>query len=69
MTNEDLVRQTGLPNLDTISDIERLLNLADIADRKVNLQSNTDQRSEAFRIYSDRAYELVDAIEEAEENV
>ncbi len=66
MTNEDLVRQTGLPNLDTITDIERLMNLADIAERKTGLQSNTDQRAEAFRIYSERAYILVDFIEEAQ---
>lgn len=69
MTNEDLVRQTGLPNLDTITSIERLMNLADIADRKTGLQSNTILRAEAFRIYSARAYEKVDAIEEAQENV
>ena len=67
MTNEDLVRQTGLPNLDTITDIERLLNLADIAERKTGLQSNTLLRAEAFRIYSERAYVLVDTIEEAQE--
>lgn len=69
MTNVDLVQQTGLPNLDTITDIGRLLNLADIADRKTGLQSNSDQRALAFRIYSDRAMELVDTIEEAQENV
>ncbi len=66
MTNADLVQQTGLPNLDTITDIGRLLNLADIADRKTGLQSNSDQRAEAFRIYSDRAMELVDSIEEGQ---
>lgn len=53
--NERLAEVTGLPNLDTITDTDRLTTLADIADRKSDLQSNAGHRSEIFALYADRA--------------
>ncbi len=54
-SNERLAEVTGLPNLDTITDPDRLTTLCDIADRKADLQSNAGSRSKAFSLYADRA--------------
>ena len=53
--NARLAELTGLPNLDKITDIDRLGRLADIADNKSALQSNAGPRAEAFAIYAERA--------------
>ncbi len=55
--NANLADITGLPNLDTITDPKRLATLADIADRKSELQSNAGPRAEAFILYAERAEE------------
>ena len=59
-TNERLAELTGLPNLDNITDTNRLSTLADIADNKSALQSNAGQRAEAFALYADRAEDKSD---------
>ena len=62
MTNEHLAELTGLPNLDTITDINRLINLAAIADRKAALQTISIRRAEAFTLYADRASDRIDHV-------
>ncbi len=61
-SNADLVRLTGLPNLDTITDVMRLINLAAIADRKSELRSNAGPRAKAFILYADRATDKADKV-------
>ncbi len=58
--NARLAELTGLPNLDRITDIQRLVNLADIADNKAAMQSNAGPRAEAFAIYAERADDKVE---------
>lgn len=61
MDNERLASLTGLPDLDKITDVERLVTLAEIAERKSKLGTYAGQRAEAFTLYSDRAYDKSEA--------
>lgn len=61
MSNERLADLTRLPNLDLITDVNRLAILGGIAERKSKLSSYAGGRAEAFILYSDRAYDKSEA--------
>ena len=61
MSNERLADLTSLPNLDTITDVDRLVVLGGIAERKSKLNTYAGSRAEAFILYSDRAYDKSEA--------
>lgn len=61
ISNDHLADLTRLPNLDLITDVNRLAILGGIAERKSKLNTYAGPRAEAFILYSDRAYDKSEA--------